>query len=102
MSNANKPNVKSSKSSKPPERRYTQRRVLDAESELVLRQTYEKLQVLFLVVKNLQVEVQTLTASIAKRDALWLAILEDPEARKEASFELLKETQQRIEHFKKK
>ena len=85
MSNANKPNVKYSKSSKtkpPVERRYTQRRVLDAETEFVIRQTCEKLQVVFLVVKNLQIEVQTLTKAIAQSNQLWLTLCEDSETRR--------------------
>lgn len=56
---------------------------LHSPEKLLLRQTYEKLQVIFLVVKNLGVEVSQLRAEQKALRSMVLALLTDPQAQHE-------------------
>lgn len=72
---------------------------LDPAHLLLLQQTNEKVTALFHKVHNVQVELQTLQATIVEANRLWLAILERPEDRLDAAAELARERQARIEKF---
>lgn len=69
--------------------------------DITIRKTYAQTKALFIVVKNLQLEVQSLQQTIAEANRLWAAILQDPQSRMDASAELARERAQRIEQFKK-
>lgn len=70
--------------------------------DITIRKTYAQTKALFIVVKNLQLEVQALQRTIAEANRLWLAILERPEDRVDAAAELARERAQRIEKFTSK
>jgi hypothetical protein len=69
--------------------------------DITIRKTYAQTKALFIVVKNLQLEVQSLQQTIAEANRLWAAILQTPEDRVDAAAELAGERQLRIEKFKK-
>jgi len=70
-------------------------------ADLVIRQTFEKLTALFIVVRNLQAEVQSLQETIKRSNQLWQAALEDPEASKQALWQQLAAAQQRIDNARR-
>lgn len=70
--------IAESKQPKPP-----QVITLDKPVETLLRQTHEKLQVIFIILKNLQVEVSQLKSEQTKLRSTILALLSDPRARED-------------------
>lgn len=52
--------------------------------DIIIRQTYEKLQVVFIHVHNLGVEVSQLRAETQKLRSVVLTLLADPQAREDA------------------
>lgn len=52
--------------------------------DIVIRKTYEKQQVLFILLKNAIVEIQELRTEQAKLRSVVLTLLADPQAREDA------------------
>lgn len=65
------------------------------------KESDSKAQVAVIKIHNLQVEVQSLQRTIAEANRLWIAILQNPSDRLDASAELARERALRIEQFKK-
>lgn len=57
---------------------------LSPATELLIQQTYEKQQVLFILLKNLSVEIQELRTEQTKLRSAILTLLADPQAQQDA------------------
>jgi hypothetical protein len=69
--------------------------------DITIRKTYAQTKALFIVVKNLQLEVQSLQQTIAEANRLWARILQTPADRMDAAAESAQQQELRVKKFTK-